>query len=123
MWCSQSGDHPENNLAKFGYILDMKGGKQTESFNILGYLSELIKRMWWFDFKQFTFSKLFEFETSFPRKFLRIGWNHIFQVKIRKSCRFCDVVKVAIDPQEDLAEFDCKLNMLILWHSESGDDP
>jgi hypothetical protein len=22
--CSQSGDHPENNLAKFGYILDIK---------------------------------------------------------------------------------------------------
>jgi hypothetical protein len=22
--CSQSGDHPETNLAKFGYILDMK---------------------------------------------------------------------------------------------------
>jgi hypothetical protein len=25
--CSQSGDHPETNLAKFGYILDMKVGK------------------------------------------------------------------------------------------------
>ncbi len=26
-WCSQSGDHSQNNLAKFGYILDMKVGK------------------------------------------------------------------------------------------------
>jgi hypothetical protein len=24
LWCSQSDDHPENNLAKFGYIPDMK---------------------------------------------------------------------------------------------------
>jgi hypothetical protein len=33
LWCSHSGGHPENNLAKFGYILDMKGGKQTGVFN------------------------------------------------------------------------------------------
>jgi len=26
--CRQSGDHSENNLAKFGYILDMKVGKK-----------------------------------------------------------------------------------------------
>jgi len=31
---SQSGDHPKNNLAKFGYILDMKVGKKI----FLGYL-------------------------------------------------------------------------------------
>jgi hypothetical protein len=24
LWCSQSVDHPENNLAKIGYILDIK---------------------------------------------------------------------------------------------------
>jgi hypothetical protein len=24
LWCSQSGDHPENNAAKFGFLLDMK---------------------------------------------------------------------------------------------------
>jgi hypothetical protein len=24
LWCSQSGDYSENNLAKFGYIIDMK---------------------------------------------------------------------------------------------------
>jgi hypothetical protein len=27
LWCSQSGDHPENNLAKFGYMLDMRVAK------------------------------------------------------------------------------------------------
>jgi hypothetical protein len=37
--CGQSGHHPENNLAKFGYILDMKNRKRTESFYILGYLA------------------------------------------------------------------------------------
>jgi hypothetical protein len=24
LWCSQSDDYSENNLAKFGYIIDMK---------------------------------------------------------------------------------------------------
>jgi hypothetical protein len=28
LWCSQSGDHPENNLAKFDYMLDMKVEKK-----------------------------------------------------------------------------------------------
>jgi hypothetical protein len=30
LWCSQSGDHPENNLAKFRYILDMDVGKKKK---------------------------------------------------------------------------------------------
>ncbi len=30
LWCIQNGDHPENNLAKFGYILDMKVGKKQK---------------------------------------------------------------------------------------------
>jgi hypothetical protein len=28
--CSQRGDYPENHLAKFGYILDMKVGKRVK---------------------------------------------------------------------------------------------
>ncbi len=28
--CSRRGDYPENNLAKFGYILDMKVGKRIK---------------------------------------------------------------------------------------------
>jgi hypothetical protein len=28
--CRQSGDHSENNLAKFGYILEVKVGKKRE---------------------------------------------------------------------------------------------
>jgi hypothetical protein len=34
-------DHPENKLAKFGYILNTKIEKQIESFYILGYLQEI----------------------------------------------------------------------------------
>ncbi len=37
LWCSQSGDNPENALAKFGFILH-KSRKKTESLCILGYL-------------------------------------------------------------------------------------
>ncbi len=42
MWCSQSGDHLENNLAKCGYILvDMKVGgpkkKEKKKKRILPY--------------------------------------------------------------------------------------
>jgi hypothetical protein len=41
--CSQSGDHPENNLAKFGYMLDMKvEKKRTISMLSRGYLLEVI---------------------------------------------------------------------------------
>jgi hypothetical protein len=29
LWCSQSGHDPENNLAKFRYILDMELGKEN----------------------------------------------------------------------------------------------
>jgi len=42
LWCSQSDNHPENNLAKFGYIIDMKIRKKTESFYILSYLLQII---------------------------------------------------------------------------------
>jgi hypothetical protein len=46
LWCSQSGNHSQNNLAKFGYALDMKVGKikNKKSFYILCYLLELIKK-------------------------------------------------------------------------------
>jgi hypothetical protein len=34
LWQSQSGNHSQNNLAKFGYILDMKVEKKPESFYV-----------------------------------------------------------------------------------------
>ncbi len=46
MWCSQSGDHLQSNLTRFGYILNMKVGKKPKSFNIIGYLLELIINIW-----------------------------------------------------------------------------
>jgi hypothetical protein len=36
--CRQSGDHSENNLAKFGYILDMKVGKKKERILLYSWL-------------------------------------------------------------------------------------
>jgi len=42
----QSGNHPENNLGKFGYILDIKVGQKPKSFYILGYLLELVIKIW-----------------------------------------------------------------------------
>jgi hypothetical protein len=45
--CSQSGNHRENILAKSGYLLYMKLEKK-ESFYILGYLLELIIKIWRF---------------------------------------------------------------------------
>jgi hypothetical protein len=42
--------HPSDDLARLGYRLDMKVGKKkkkkTESFYILGYLMELIMKIW-----------------------------------------------------------------------------
>jgi hypothetical protein len=82
LWCSQSDDHSQNDLAKFGYILEMKVERKTESFYILGYLLELIIKIWWFGIK-FKIQKLVNFGPFFAWKILWIlGQNHIFQVKI-----------------------------------------
>jgi hypothetical protein len=42
VWCSQSGDCSQSNLIKFGYILNMKVRKKPKSFNIIGYLLDLL---------------------------------------------------------------------------------
>ncbi len=38
LWCSQSGNHPEINLAKFGLPTRYESRKEMESFYIFGYL-------------------------------------------------------------------------------------
>ncbi len=48
LWCSQSGDHSQNDLAKFGYKLDMKVFRMLLFF---GYLLELIIKIWGFFLK------------------------------------------------------------------------
>jgi hypothetical protein len=50
LWCRQSGDHPENDLAKFGYILSLTvpPTKTEESFYILGCILEVIIKTWRF---------------------------------------------------------------------------
>ncbi len=75
LWCIQSGYHPENNLAKFGYILDMKLGerkKERKKNRILlknSWLSSaiIIKNM---GIRNLFFSKYIEFGLFFPWKFL-----------------------------------------------------
>ncbi len=77
LWCSQSGFHPENNLAKFGYILGYQTRKAKQnplSFCIIGYLLKLIIKIWWFKF-------LF-LQKKWKWKMLQIGWNYNFQVEI-----------------------------------------
>jgi hypothetical protein len=41
LWSGQIGHHSQNNLAKLGYILDMKVEKTRESFYIVGSLLQL----------------------------------------------------------------------------------
>ncbi len=84
LWCSQSDNRSENDLAKFGYILNTKANYfffKTESFYILGYLLELIKKnpTIWKNILQ----NLANLGHFFLWKILCIGHqNHIFQVEI-----------------------------------------
>jgi hypothetical protein len=41
--CSQTGDHPQQNVAKFGYTPDMKVEKIIINF---GYLMEPVVEIW-----------------------------------------------------------------------------
>ncbi len=78
-WCSQSGDHSKNNLAKFGYILDRKVERKKESLYILGYLLELIIKIWQFGFFILRSNK---FGPFFPWIFFfYTGQNHNFSVQ------------------------------------------
>ncbi len=60
LWCSQSGYHPGNNLAKFGYKIDMKGGgggAKEEKQNPFIFLATFWKLL-----KDFVISNFFKFE-------------------------------------------------------------
>ncbi len=86
LWHSQSGDHPENNLAKFGYIVDMKVRNFffKKNFYILGYLSgRYPKTLTIWNFLKF---EIWQIWVNFPiEKVLCIGWNHLFfQVDIQR---------------------------------------
>jgi hypothetical protein len=64
-------NHPQDNIARFGYILNMKINKKSESFYILRYLLELIFKnlaMWiYFFFEIWIFGTFFH-EKSFVYK-------------------------------------------------------
>jgi hypothetical protein len=38
LWCCQTGDHPQEDLDKFGYRSGMKVKKQVRICNIFGYM-------------------------------------------------------------------------------------
>ncbi len=67
MWCSQSDDHSENSLAKYGYNYTWK--QKNESFYILGYLLELN-------------IKSGEIGSFYEEKSFSMDQNHTFQVEI-----------------------------------------
>ncbi len=81
LWCSQSGNDSENNLPKFGHILDMKVGKNKIKIFLYSWLPTGTYHknlaIW-----NFFSSKSGEFRSFFPWKIFCIGQNHIFQVKI-----------------------------------------
>ncbi len=83
LWCSWSGDHPYDDLARFGYILDMKVEKKLETFKFL-----FLATYWNFSWKSGDLDSIFVgtwriwvlyFSTW---KILSVGRNHNFQVKI-----------------------------------------
>ncbi len=77
LWHTQSGHHSQNNLAKFGYILDNKSRKKRESFYILGSLVEFNHTNW--KIKKKPFQNLANLCQFFPSEILCIGWNHFFK--------------------------------------------
>ncbi len=73
LWCRQSGHHLQNNLAKFGYILDMKvEKKQNLTIFLAAYWNLIIKTG---NLKKKPFQTLANLGHFFPC----IGWNHIFK--------------------------------------------
>jgi hypothetical protein len=79
----QSGHgHPKKNLAKCGYILDMKVEKKTESFYILGCLLKLIITMSQFGIFSFKPGKFVSFFSH--EKTHWIGCNQNFWLKFDK---------------------------------------
>jgi hypothetical protein len=79
LWYSQSGDQPENNLAKFGYVLDMKVEKhRIFLYSWLSTITSYHKTLAIWGKKN---SKYVEFGSFFSWNILCIGWNHIFHVE------------------------------------------
>ncbi len=66
LWCSQSGDNPENILAKFGYILDIKVEKKTRILWYSWLLLELMIKIW--QIQSFISSKSGKFGSFFSMK-------------------------------------------------------
>jgi hypothetical protein len=63
LWYSQSGDHPHEDLLKFGNNQDMKVKLISTSFDIFGYLLEpCTEEIWRFFFIYFKINKFWRLE-------------------------------------------------------------
>jgi hypothetical protein len=104
LWCSQSDDHPENNLAKFGYIPDMKVNR-NRSLLYSWLLTETYHKnltIWIFPF----FGNLMNLGHFFRRKILFIiCWNNIFAgwdlVKICQLKKLSCASQIGSNPGDD----------------------
>jgi len=81
LWCSQSGDLPENNLAKFGYVIDMK---KKNRILLCSWLPTRTHHKNLAIFGIIFLQNLTNLELFFsPWKILCIDWRkHSFQVQI-----------------------------------------
>jgi hypothetical protein len=70
---AKSYNHPENNLAKFGYILDMKVEKKQNPSIFLATYWNLSQNSGDFNFNFFSPSKSGVFGSFFPGKILFVG--------------------------------------------------
>jgi hypothetical protein len=74
-WCSHSGDHPQEELAKFGYKTERKIGKLWESCYILATCCNLLSiygnfrknslEIWWLSVHSFHKNPLYESDWNF----------------------------------------------------------
>jgi hypothetical protein len=92
LWCHQSGNGIENNLAKFGYVIDMKVGKKNR---ILLYswlpTGTYHKKIWQVEKKNFFKIWWIWVSFFFPWKILWIGWYHKFSGQ--NLVKFCQEKK------------------------------
>jgi len=83
LWCSQSGNHSQNNLVKFGYILDMKVEKKQNPSVFLATYSNLSLKAG--GLKKNFFKIWAKLGSFFLWKILHIGWNIFCRSKFCKN--------------------------------------
>jgi hypothetical protein len=126
LWCSQSGDHLQEDLVKFGYKLNMKVGEK-KSFYTFGYLLEWYTEIWWLflNFDEFLAIENFKKLLILPLLIFNFDYwcvyIYIYIYKGRKnkvgqvffflgSILWCS--SSGDHPQEDLTKFGYKIHLI-----------